>query len=157
MHDESTATAPGLDAEQKVVDTLYGRLDDLRDEAEDRLAAIRRQGPSGSPQNRSERDAFATLYEDRISQLDGVEDRLCFGRLDMTDGETLYVGRIGLSDADHAPLLTDWRAPAARAFYSATAADPGGVMNRRQFVICLFICNVLFFLPSSRLISFLLH
>ncbi len=66
MHEESTATDTGLAAEQRVVDTLYGRLDTLRDETESRLAEIRRQGPSGSPQNRSERDAFATLYEDRV-------------------------------------------------------------------------------------------
>ncbi|MFV0287373.1 MAG: HelD family protein [Demequina sp.] len=134
MQDDSTRTAlkEGLDAEQKVVDGLYARLDELRGETEQRLAHVRRDGPSGSPQNRSERDAFATLYEDRIAQLDAVEDRLCFGRLDMRDGDRLYVGRIGLSDAEHAPLLTDWRAPAARAFYSATAADPGGVMSRRH-------------------------
>ncbi|WP_084076751.1 AAA family ATPase [Demequina sp. NBRC 110057] len=134
MQDDSTRTAlkEGLDAEQRVVDGLYARLDELRGETEARLAHVRRDGPSGSPQNRSERDAFATLYEDRIAQLDAVEDRLCFGRLDMRDGDRLYVGRIGLSDADHAPLLTDWRAPAARAFYSATAADPGGVMSRRH-------------------------
>ncbi|MFN3865323.1 MAG: HelD family protein [Demequina sp.] len=134
MHDDRTLAAErrGLDAEQHVVDTLYARLDDIRDEAGRRLAGIRREGPSGSPQNRSERDAFATLYEDRIMQLDAVEDRLCFGRLDRFDGERFYVGRIGLSDADHAPLLTDWRAPAAQAFYSATAANPGGVINRRH-------------------------
>src|SRR5690606_23418268 len=47
-------------------------------------------------------------------------------------GERLYVGRIGLSDAEHVPLLTDWRAPAASAFYSATAANPSGVVNRRH-------------------------
>ncbi|WP_062312889.1 HelD family protein [Demequina rhizosphaerae] len=127
-----TAERSGLAAEQEVVDGLYTRLDELRDEADDRLAAIRKEGPSGSPQNRSERDAFATLYEDRISQLDAVEDRLCFGRLDLRDGERFYVGRIGLSDAEHVPLLTDWRAPAARAFYSATAANPGPVVNRRH-------------------------
>ncbi|MDN4477131.1 PhoH family protein [Demequina sp. SYSU T00039] len=127
-----TAERGGLTAEQEVVDGLYSRLDDLRGEAEQRLAAIRREGPSGSPQNRSERDAFATLYEDRIAQLDAVEDRLCFGRLDLRDGEHFYVGRIGLSDAEHVPLLTDWRAPAARAFYSATAANPGPVVNRRH-------------------------
>ncbi|WP_084129959.1 AAA family ATPase [Demequina sp. NBRC 110055] len=134
MQEDSTRTAlkEGLDAEQRVVDGLYARLDELRDETDRRLVSIRRDGPSGSPQNRSERDAFATLYEDRIAQLDAVEDRLCFGRLDMRDGDRLYVGRIGLSDADHAPLLTDWRAPAARAFYSATAADPSGVMSRRH-------------------------
>ncbi|WP_062318465.1 HelD family protein [Demequina maris] len=127
-----TAERSGLAAEQGVVDGLYTRLDELRDEADDRLAAIRKEGPSGSPQNRSERDAFATLYEDRIAQLDAVEDRLCFGRLDLRDGERFYVGRIGLSDAEHVPLLTDWRAPAARAFYSATAANPGPVVNRRH-------------------------
>ena len=134
MHDDRTLAAErrGLDAEQHVVDGLYGRLDDLRDETQRRLADVRLEGPSGSPQNRSERDAFATLYEDRIMQLDAVEDRLCFGRLDMSDGERFYVGRIGLSDEDHAPLLTDWRAPAAQAFYSATAANPGGVVNRRH-------------------------
>lgn len=133
MHDESTVTAgPGLDAEQSVVDTLYARLDAIRDEADVRLVEVRRSGPSGSPQNRSERDAFASLYEDRIAQLDAVEDRLCFGRLDMADGGRLYVGRIGLSDADLIPLLTDWRAPAATPFYAATAARPSGVMNRRH-------------------------
>ncbi|WP_062078248.1 HelD family protein [Demequina globuliformis] len=132
MHDDSTRTAYGLDAEQRVIDGLYGRLDDLRGETERRLAEVRKSGPSGSPQNRSERDAFATLYEDRIMQLDAVEDRLCFGRLDLADGDRLYVGRIGLSDEAHAPLLTDWRAPAARAFYSATAANPSGVVNRRH-------------------------
>uniref|UniRef100_UPI0025EAC508 HelD family protein n=1 Tax=uncultured Demequina sp. TaxID=693499 RepID=UPI0025EAC508 len=134
MHDDRTLAAErrGLDAEQHVVDELYGRLDELRDETQRRLADVRLEGPSGSPQNRSERDAFATLYEDRIMQLDAVEDRLCFGRLDMADGERFYVGRIGLSDEDHAPLLTDWRAPAAQSFYSATAASPGGVVNRRH-------------------------
>ncbi len=134
MHEDNTVNAdqPGLAGEQKVIDVLYSRVDTLRDEADERLTEIRRTGPSGSPQNRSERDAFATLYEDRIAQLDAVEDRLCFGRLDLRDGDHLYVGRIGLSDADHAPLLTDWRAPAARAFYSATAANPGNVVNRRH-------------------------
>jgi len=134
MQDDRGATAQhsGLEAEQRVVDVLYARLDTLRDEAGERLADVRRVGPSGSPQNRSERDAFATLYEDRIAQLDAVEDRLCFGRLDLVAGDRLYVGRIGLSDAEHAPLLTDWRAPAARAFYSATAANPSGVVKRRH-------------------------
>jgi DNA helicase IV len=122
----------GIDAEQAALDVMFTRLDAVRTEAEVRLAATRRAGPSGSPQNRSERDAFATLYEDRIAQLDAVEDRLCFGKLDLADRTRLYVGRIGLSDSEHAPLLTDWRAPAARAFYAATAAEPSGVVLRRH-------------------------
>src|SRR5665648_645215 len=93
-----------------------------------------RSSPSGSPQNRSERDAFATLYEDRLAQLDAVEQRLTFGRLDLTDGTTRYIGRIGLTEPDHTVLLTDWRAPAAQAFYRATAAQPEGVVRRRHLV-----------------------
>ena len=60
---------------------------------------------------------------------------MCFGRLDAISGERLYVGRIGIFDEhnDHEPLLLDWRAPAARAFYVATAASPEGMRRRRQF------------------------
>ena len=39
-------------------------------------------------QNISERDAFATMYEDRLEQLNAVDDRLVFGRLDLDGGES---------------------------------------------------------------------
>ena len=123
-----------LTGEQRVVDGLYARLDELRAQSRRRLAAVRRAGPSGSPQNRSERDAFATLYEDRVAQLEAVEDRLAFGRLDLRDGDRRYIGRIGLTDEDQTPMLTDWRAPAAQAFYRATSAHPDGVARRRHLV-----------------------
>ncbi|WP_407318226.1 AAA family ATPase [Isoptericola halotolerans] len=123
-----------LAREQAVVTKLYARLDELRATARERLAEVRRVGPSGSPQNRSERDAFATLYADRAAQLDAVEDRLAFGRLDLDDGEIRYVGRLGLTDDEHRTLLTDWRAPAAQAFYRATAMHPDGVRRRRHVV-----------------------
>ena len=120
--------------EQRTVDRLYRRLDQLRAQASERLARVKLVGPSGSPQNRSERDAFATLYEDRLAQLEAVEERLCFGRLDLADSEVRYIGRIGLTDTEHAPILTDWRAPAAQSFYRATAARPDGVVRRRHLV-----------------------
>ncbi|MFE4593671.1 HelD family protein [Streptomyces laurentii] len=46
-------------------------------------------------------------------------------------GETLHIGRIGVLDADYAPLVIDWRAPAAAPFYRATPVDPGRVVRRR--------------------------
>jgi DNA helicase IV len=49
----------------------------------------------------------------------------------MRDGEGRYVGRIGLRDEDREVMLVDWRAPAARVFYQATAADPMDVVRRR--------------------------
>jgi DNA helicase IV len=123
-----------LREEQSAVDRRYERLDTLRAQTAERLRRVRRSGPSGSPQNRSERDAFATLYEDRLAQLDAVEQRLTFGRLDLADGTTRYIGRIGLTEPDHTVLLTDWRAPAAQAFYRATAAQPEGVVRRRHLI-----------------------
>ncbi|HWJ85063.1 MAG TPA: AAA family ATPase, partial [Cellulomonas sp.] len=113
---------------------MYGRLDELRSGTRERLAEVRRSGPAGSPQNRSERDAFATLYEDRLAQLEAVEERLVFGRIDLDDDSRRYIGRIGLTDDEQTQLLTDWRAPAAQAFYRATAAHPDGVVRRRHVV-----------------------
>src|SRR5699024_2697288 len=121
-----------LQQEQEWVSTVYRRLDDLRKHTAQRLAQVRRAAPGGTHQNRSERDAFATLYEDRLAQLNAVEDRLVFGRLDLRDGQRQYIGRLGISDEDHQPMLTDWRAPAARPFYQATAAHPGEVVLRRH-------------------------
>jgi len=121
-----------VEREQAHLTRLYGRLDLLRDQTRERLAEVRRRGPGGTPQNRSERDAFATMYEDRLAQLNAVESGLCFGRLDMTGGDRHHVGRIGLTDDSHDTLLVDWRAPVAEPFYRATATDPLGVVRRRH-------------------------
>ena len=45
-----------------------------------------------------------------------------------------HVGRVGLrNDGEGSePLLVDWRAPAARPFYTATAVDPQGQARRRH-------------------------
>jgi DNA helicase IV len=124
----STETA----AEQAYVDVLYARLDQLRDRAERQLREVRAAGAVGTPQARSERDAFSSLYENRVAQLRAVEDRLCFGRVDLRDGSRRYIGRIGLSDEARSQLLVDWRAPAARSFYQATAASPEDLVRRRH-------------------------
>ncbi|HZN16619.1 MAG TPA: ATP-binding domain-containing protein [Micromonosporaceae bacterium] len=113
---------------------LYGRLDNLREQAAGRLAGLLRE-TGGTPQARSQRDATVGLYADRIAQYDAVENGLCFGRLDLQDGTHRHIGRIGIFDGDsggYEPLLLDWRAPAARPFYLATAASPDGVSRRRH-------------------------
>jgi DNA helicase IV len=136
-----------LGGEQKYVSLLYDRLDELRARTSARLAAVLRQ-TGGTLQARSERESAAGMYTERLAQLGAVEDGLCFGRLDHTDGTHRYIGRIGLTaengvegpdaagpeggiDRDE-PLLLDWRAPAARPFYLATAAAPDGVRRRRH-------------------------
>jgi DNA helicase IV len=121
------------DREQEYLSVLYGRLDDLREQAARRLAGVLRQ-VGGTPQARTERDAFSATYRQRLAQLDAAGHGLCFGRLEFNDGELRYVGRIGIhADTDeYEQLLMDWRADAARPFYLATAASPGDVRVRRH-------------------------
>ncbi|MEW2330009.1 AAA family ATPase [Micromonospora chersina] len=112
---------------------LYDRLDGMRDQAARRLTEeLRTTG--GTQQARSQRDSAVQMYADQVEQYSAVETGLCFGRLDGDEDSCRYVGRIGIFDTsgDYDPLLIDWRAPAARAFYLATAANPQGVRRRRH-------------------------
>lgn len=119
--------------EQQYITMLYGRLDDLRARASGELGKVSREA-SGTRQHLIERDVTARGLGARLVQLDAAEDGLCFGRLDLEDDERRYIGRIGILDPedDYAPLLIDWRAPAARPFYVATSAAPLGVRRRRH-------------------------
>ncbi len=81
------------------------------------------------------RDADVRALAKQMNRLNVADSGLCFGRLDSVSDERLYIGRIGILDenSDHEPLLLDWRAPAARAFYVATAASQENMRRRRQF------------------------
>ncbi|MEU1887608.1 AAA family ATPase [Micromonospora rifamycinica] len=120
--------------EQEYVSMLYGRLDALREQAGNRLADALRAGGGGTQQDRSQRNSALRMYADQVKQFSAVAQGLAFGRLDGTDGSRRYIGRIGIfdNDSDYDPLLMDWRAPAARPFYLATAANPQGVRLRRH-------------------------
>jgi DNA helicase IV len=120
-----------LQSEQGYVTGLYRRLDADRARAKDRFRAAM-LGDGGSL---ADRDAEARALAREVKRLDVADYGLCFGRLDALSGERSYIGRIGLFDAnnEYRPLLLDWRAPAARAFYVATAASPDGMHRRRQF------------------------
>ncbi|MFB9838446.1 HelD family protein, partial [Actinoallomurus acaciae] len=109
---------------------LYRRVDELRERMTERLAgALRETG--GTRQAQVERESAVARYAERVAKFDAAEHGLCFGRLDRRD-ERLYIGRIGVLDDEGDPLLIDWRAPAARPFYVATAAAPDGVRRRRH-------------------------
>jgi DNA helicase IV len=130
---EYTANDSDIATEQRYLSRLYGRLDAMRAQAASRLADVLGDNVT-THQGRSERDTTAAMHARTLSELDGVESGLCFGRLDFHDAQRIYLGRIGIFDdtADHEPLLIDWRAPAARPFYLATAAAPLGVDRRRH-------------------------
>jgi len=61
-----------------------------------------------------------------------------FGRIDTdtTDSkDTWYIGRRHIEDAQHDPVVVDWRAPIAAPFYRATVHDPLGLSHRRRFMM----------------------
>ncbi|WIY04827.1 RNA polymerase recycling motor ATPase HelR [Amycolatopsis mongoliensis] len=120
-----------LRAERAYICGLYARLDRERDEARARYR--RALGEPGT--TLVERDADVRVRARETVRLNVADNGLCFGRLDALSGETSYIGRIGLFDGenDYEPLLLDWRAPAARPFYTATAATPENMRRRRQF------------------------
>ena len=124
-----------ITVEQQYVDDDYALLDAMRIRSAESLEQVRRAPVVPTPAGRAERDAFDALHTDRLAQLQAVEDRLVFGRLDLADGHTRHVGRIGLSDDEQRQLLLDWRAPAAAAFYQATAAEPLGLLRRRHIAL----------------------
>jgi DNA helicase IV len=73
--------------------------------------------------------------ERRLAALREADAGLVFGRIDNENGESLYIGRVGIDDENHEPLVVDWRAPAAEPFYRATPGQPLGVVRRRHFLL----------------------
>jgi DNA helicase IV len=128
-----------LAIEQAHVDLVYARLAEATRSAEqvaragrdlfrsDRESYLREEDGTGL----YERDVFAFQAAKRLAVLDAEHEGLVFGRLDRTDGEVRYVGRIGVRDVDYEPLVVDWRAPAAEPFYRATPSRPMQVARRR--------------------------
>ena len=134
MDENDERLARELAREQAYADLLYARLDELTGQVEQNLDQMQASQHASTHQNRSERDSFVALYEDRLSLLRSVSSSVVFGRLDTDDAERHYIGRIGLFTPDRKQLLVDWRAPAAAAFYQATSADRLGVRLRRHLI-----------------------
>ncbi len=120
-----------IDAEQTYVDAVYERLDASAKVAQSLVVEGMARGHVGNEGGLVERDAMVYQASLRLSALNAAHDGLVFGRLNMLDGESRYIGRIGVRDADREILLIDWRAPAAAIFYQATAQEPAGVIRRR--------------------------
>ncbi|MEU1197189.1 UvrD-helicase domain-containing protein [Streptomyces sp. NPDC005813] len=90
-------------------DFLFGRIDLL-------LGKDGKKGPDGA--YTAVEPAEGAVREDATGQYADI-------------AETLHIGRIGVLDAEYAPLVIDWRAPAAAPFYRSTPVDPGRVVRRR--------------------------
>jgi DNA helicase IV len=121
-----------LRSEQDYVAGLYERLDAERA----RVKSAYDAALGGNGGTLVERDVEVHALAKEVRRLNVADTGLCFGRLDALTGEHSYIGRIGIFDErdEYRPLLLDWRAPASRAFYTATAASPEHMHRRRQFL-----------------------
>ncbi|MER7190854.1 HelD family protein [Streptomyces flaveolus] len=150
-----------ISLEQAHLDRVYRRLEEKIHEAEFLMQDAARRGHVGTPGALAERDAQVFRAGIHLNRLNNEFEDFLFGRIDLllgkdgkkgADGaytavepaegtvrpddtadiaETLHIGRIGVLDQDYAPLVIDWRAPAAAPFYRSTPVDPGRVVRRR--------------------------
>ncbi|MYW63603.1 AAA family ATPase [Streptomyces sp. SID8379] len=122
-----------MQKEQEFIDRLYARVDALRGTAAESVTDALTPVGTGQ-QARLERDLLVVERSGLLAALNAVDGSLCFGRIDLTDGVTHHIGRIGIRDDDteHTPILIDWRAPVARPFYLATGHMPMGLRRRRH-------------------------
>ncbi len=128
---QASHVAEEIAIEQRHVDRVYARLEVIKQEAAEIERAGYQMARAGTYAALVDRDAMVYHAARRRRLLDAEHDGLVFGRLDLHGGDVRYVGRIGLRDEDARSLVVDWRAPAAAAFYRATAVDPLGVVRRR--------------------------
>jgi DNA helicase IV len=148
-------------AEQAHLDRVYSRLEEKIHEAEFLMSDAAKRGQVGTPGALAERDAQVFRAGVHLNRLNSEFEDFLFGRIDLLPGkdgkkgadgaytsiepaddavradatadiaETLHIGRIGVLDAEYAPLVIDWRAPAAAPFYRSTPVAPGRVVRRR--------------------------
>ncbi|MFI0983514.1 HelD family protein [Streptomyces sp. NPDC021093] len=150
-----------IGVEQDHLDQVYRRLEEKIHEAEFLMNDAAQRGQVGTPGALAERDAQVFRAGVHLNRLNNEFEDFLFGRIDLLHGkdgkkgpdgaftsiepaddavqgdltaeigETLHIGRIGVLDSDYAPLVIDWRAPAAAPFYRSTPKDPGRVVRRR--------------------------
>ncbi len=143
--DVPEVVAAEIAREQAHVDRVYEELT----KANARAATVEADGlargrtdRTGDPRDEEltglfERDALVYAAARRRASLEKQYEGLVFGRLDLdaspggSEREARYIGRLGVRDDDYEPLVVDWRAPAAAAFYRATPVEPMGVVRRR--------------------------
>ncbi|WP_182909800.1 UvrD-helicase domain-containing protein [Microbispora sp. H13382] len=122
---EDPAHAAAIAEEQLILDEALTRRDGMLQYLDAELAI-----PAGDATGQA-RMRVLTRHREELRRAD---QGLIFGRLDAIDATVLHLGRVGIPSAadDGDPLVIDWRAPAARAFYTATPVDPQGQERRRH-------------------------
>ena len=99
-----------------------------------RLDTVRR-APGGIGREAMDRDTEIHQLTARLRALRRFGLDLCLGHMVSADDpeQSVYVGRLGLTDSTGRRLLLDWRSPAAEPFFGATHGNPMGLTSRRRY------------------------
>lgn len=124
-NDDAIAYAAAISDAQHTLDQAQVSREQILRDLETELAA---------PSDDATAQARRRLLLQRRAELRHAEHGLIFGRLDALDETVLHLGRAGIPSPDGSrdPLVLDWRAPAARAFYTATPVNAQGQARRRH-------------------------
>ncbi|WP_240691236.1 HelD family protein [Amycolatopsis nivea] len=139
---------PEIRAEREFLQACHAELDRMR--AEIKTAIATGMGEGDAVDDKYFNHVLRQFRIEIAEELADIDDApLFFGRLDYPPGEVyeaargshtrspehdlVYLGRRGIRDDDGEPLVIDWRAPLARAFYEADHDHPMGVRVRRRY------------------------
>jgi len=111
------STHPDLPAEQAYLDRAYECLEDMRHQAARGARIVMAGDPFAE-------EAIYQMFLSRLADL-SEETALCFGRIDRVDGDLYDIGRRHVHDENLDPVVIDWRAPVAEAFYQRAGTTPG--------------------------------
>ena len=127
---------PELDSEQQFLEYAHACLRVMRDRAVHLkgLGYLGGNVSEGGPTPETVAKWMADKQR-RIDELAESPSALCFGRIDRRDDQRQYIGRRHVEDEDGQPVVIDWRAPSAVAFYRATVVDPLSLRRRRRFLL----------------------
>ena len=129
-HLEAKADPALIAADEGHFAVIAETLESAIDEVSERLAVVRKQ--VGTGQGILERDLEIHRLTTRLRTLRRFGLDVCLGHI-VTESGPVYIGRLGLTNAEGQHLLVDWRSPAAEPFFGATHADPQGLSSRRRY------------------------
>lgn len=81
--------------------------------------------------NTHERSAQRAALQNR-KRLEPSE-AVATARMDLDDGDTIYLGSVAIRDHDYELLVCPWQSEIGNTFYEATPEDPHGVARKRVF------------------------
>ncbi|WP_410539179.1 HelD family protein [Streptomyces sp. KL2] len=139
MSDSDSVLTDALTRERAHHDACRAALKAMIDGAQEQVVVGENASASGA-----DAEVLGYRLRSQAKELrEPPEGPLFFGRLDFARdaraagdhaGQEYHIGRVRIThDPSAPPLVIDWRAPVARAFYQASARSPQGIAVRRRF------------------------